>query len=103
MDQRRLWRTAVALAVLYFGFNFLDYGLFFASELIIWVAVYFVMAYMQRYGMRFVENRRANIWLILFGAIGSVGLLFVWEILGNHFRSLSGSMMHWNSSPTCSF
>lgn len=96
MSQRQLWRAALALSVLYLGLNFLDYGLFFVSDLIVWVAVYFVMAYMQRYGMRFADSRSFNLGLILGGGIGYIGGLVIWEILGNTVQPLSGKMLHWD-------
>lgn len=98
MDQCQLLTVTVSLAALYLGINFLHYGLFYVSDLIVWIAVYFMMAYMECYGMSFANNKRSNIWLIVIGVLGYVGLLFVWEVIGHHVAFISGKMLHWDSN-----
>ena len=98
MDKRHLFRISAALFVLYCGFNFLYYGLFFPSDIILWISIYFVMAYLQLYMDDFVNNVKKNIMLLLFGFLGYIGLSFVINILGLNISFFSDKLLYWSTN-----
>ena len=52
MSKIQLFRSASALAILYIFLDFINVDWFFSSPLILWVTIYFVIAYMQKYLMK---------------------------------------------------
>jgi hypothetical protein len=102
MGQKQLFRSTVALTILYIGFNFIKSKLFFGSDLILWIAIYFVIAYMQYYLKDFTDSVKANAYLFIFGLIGVIGLTLLTEFAGVHISALSKQALHWapnNSNP----
>lgn len=97
MDQRRLFRVTAWLTVLYIGFNFIKGGLFFPSMLILWMSVYFLVAYMQRYMKNFIDDRKKNAVLLLVGMAGWIGMILMTEALGLHFSFFSRKIFYWES------
>ena len=102
MDQKQLFRSTVALTILYIGFNFIKSKLFFGSDLLLWIAIYFVIAYMRYYLKEFTDSVKANAYLFIFGLIGVIGLTLLTEFAGVHISALSKQALHWapnNSNP----
>ena len=98
MSQKQLFRSAVALAILYIGFNFIKgvkEGLFFTSDIIIWITIYFIVAYIQYYLNDFANNIKANFGLFAFGLVGIIGLNLLTEFAGLHVPALSQKAAHW--------
>ena len=99
MRQTILFRSSIYLAFLYIGFNFVfGGGMFFTSNLILWITIYFVIAYIQYFCMDFVCNLKANIQLLVFNIICFVGIIALTEFMGLHFTSLSNKMMYWDNN-----
>ena len=98
MSQKQLFRNTAALTILYIGFNFIKGGLFFASGLILWITIYFVIAYMQQYLKNFADNIKANIGVFIVGTIGVIGLTLLTEFVGLHISIISQKAMHWAPS-----
>lgn len=48
LKQENLLKVATILGVLYCGFNYI-HGAFYSSDLIVWIAIYFIMAYIKKY------------------------------------------------------
>lgn len=95
MSKIQLFRSASALAILYIFLDFINIGWFFSTPLILWVTIYFVIAYMQKYLMPFANNIKKNVIMILINAVCCVCLILLTEIGGLHFSFLSDKMMHW--------
>ena len=64
MNQKELLRTTICLFVPYILVGFIKNDLFFSSQLIIWLAIYFLIAYIKFYLKNFQKNIKANIFLI---------------------------------------
>lgn len=94
MSQKALFRTTAALAVLYIFLNFIDTW-FFSSYLILWLAIYFVVAYMQKYLMKYADNLKWNVWFFAANAFCLIALILVTEFAGLHISFLSTAALHW--------
>lgn len=95
MSKRQLLRSASALALLYIFLDFIKGDWFFPSTLILWVTIYFVMAYLQKYLMFFADSIKNNVVFALANAVCFVGLILLTEVGGLHIAFLSEKMMHW--------
>ena len=87
--------------LLYSCFNTVLSGHFFASDLILWVAFYFVIAYVQLYLTDFTESKKHNLLLLFLGIGGLFVLLAVTNFLGLRFSVFQDKLLHWsvNSNP----
>lgn len=101
MSQIELFRATVCLSTLYIFFNSIKGDWFFPSPLILWLTIYFVIAYMQNYLMKFADSLKWNIRLFVINAIFLIGIILLTEIAGLHIPFLSGKVMHWarNNNP----
>lgn len=95
MSKKQLFRSTSALAILYIFVNSILDDWFFSSTLILWVTIYFVIAYMQKYLMGFADNVKKNLIFALVNAVCFIGLILLTEMGGLHISFLSGQMMHW--------
>lgn len=98
MSQSVLLEATSLLLVLYIGFNFIKDGFFFTSAIIIWVAIYFAVAYIKIYLKDFASNVMVNICLLLIALAGHIGLILITNLLGLQIRAFSDKLLHWNSS-----
>ena len=98
MSKRQLLRSASALALLYIFLDFIKGDWFFPSTLILWVTIYFVMAYLQKYLMFFADSIKNNVVFALANAVCFVGLILLTEVGGLHIAFLSEKMMRWGNN-----
>ena len=82
MSKRSLFRISAVMFTLYCGVNFIRDDLFFPSTIILWITLYFVMAYIQLYCTDFCQNMKKNGLLLLLGLAGYVGLMAMTDFLG---------------------
>lgn len=94
MSQTQLFRSSFCLTVMYLFLGLIS-GFFFTSRLIVWVAIYFLIAYIQRYDMEFANNKKNNIILFVFNAFCLVGLILVTEIAGLRIDFFEDKMTYW--------
>ena len=101
MSRKVLFRTALALSVLYCGISFLREGTFFASYLIFWVTIYFVIAYVKKYMTEFSASIKMNALLLAVAIIGFLGLLIATDIVALRTSHFHGQMLRWsvNNNP----
>lgn len=95
MSKTQLFRSVAALSVLYIGINFIVGGLFFSSELILWITIYFLMAYIKIYLPDMNSNKKANIILLCIGIIGNIAIVILTNFLGFKTEFLSDGLWHW--------
>lgn len=95
MDQVMLFRATGGLALLYIGFSFINKDFFFPSRLILWVTLYFVVAYMRSYLGDFSDNTAENLVMFGAGAAGFIGMTLATEVLGLHMAFMSEKMLYW--------
>ena len=97
MNQKTLFRVAVALAFLYIFMCNIDVEWFFCTPIVLWVAIYFVIAYMKKYMPTFQNDIKAN-W-ILFGCSTAILLsaILLTNLIGLHIVYFSMNVFHWVS------
>ena len=98
IDQRSLLRCAAALFAIYFGICFAMESLLECNNLLRWIAIYFVMAYLQKYSQKFMDSTKKNVILLLVGLIGFIGIAIMANVLGLKVGALSNKVLHWNSN-----
>ncbi len=100
MSQKVLFRTAFVSFMLYGIVNFIKWGFFFTSSLILWVSIYFVTAYVKQYA-KLNGNKKKNVVLLISGIAGFVLTSAVLNILGLKIPAFDGKMLHTasNSNP----
>ncbi len=98
MDKKSLLRSSIVLFVLYFGFAFIKSDLLQCNDLLRWLAIYFIMAYLQNYLKDFMNNTKQNVILLLVGIAGFIGIAFFANVLGLKVSFLNDKVLHWNSN-----
>lgn len=98
LSKKQLFRLAAALLTMYFGVDFIYRGLFFTSTIILWITVYFAMAYLQLYLPDFADSPRRNAALLLVGLLGYLGIAFAANALGLRFSSFRDQMLYWQTN-----
>ena len=106
MSQRQLFRTAFGGVLLYiilpFSTRITNYmfnasASFFSSELVFWIVLYFIIAYIKKYAPNLTGNQKFNLLLIVFGFIGNNGIIFLTNIIGlKYYPSLDTALQIWN-------
>ena len=97
MDQKALLKTTLVLSALYVFANFVLGDVFFATNLVLWIAAYFIMAYMKYYLVDFSNNMKANILMLVLGIAGNIALVCLTNFLGLRFGLLRGNLLKWHS------
>ena len=95
LSKQHLFRISAAMFMLYCVFCFVYERWFFSSFIILWITIYFVLAYIQLYLVDFCNDLRKNFFLLLFSIAGFVGLIVLSEFLGLNISSLRNKMLHW--------
>lgn len=97
LSQKALLRASLVLSVLYLGINFLNFfGDFFASQLILWVTIYFVIAYMKYYLPGLSGSVKCSLVLFGIGFLGTYGLILLTNFLGLHISRFQNDLLRWN-------
>ena len=97
MTQSEMLRTTSALVMLYIILDYVSGAFFFPSSLILWVTIYFAIAYAKKYLGKSMENLRVNILMIMIGLVGNVGIVAMTDIAGTQINFLQNKTMHWHS------
>ena len=102
--QKTLFRLNAAAIILYFiiGFAtcltrylFEEGTTFFSSRLILWTVIYFVIAYLKKYGNERWNDRKFNAALAAIGFIGYFGLVCVMNLIGSRYGRFYDSLQIW--------
>ena len=82
MSQRELLGMALTLLLLYTVVPMVYPGLFFPSNLMMFLTLYVAVGYMKKYMVRFTQNRRANVIIFLLSAVLMNGIVLGFNFLG---------------------
>lgn len=102
MNQRNLLKSAVVLCGMYVLINYVKHGpTFFYTNLMLWVAVYFMIAYMKFYLKDMSSSKKINLILLFVGIFGHFGLVALTNFMELRFGFPSGQLLYWdkNCSP----
>lgn len=95
LDKKSLFRIALVMFFLYCVIGFIREGFFFPSEMILWIAIYFVVAFIQRYMTDFCGDRRKICLLLGTSLAGFIGVIVTTNILGFRFPFFQNRMLYW--------
>lgn len=97
LKQVDLLRAATVMGVLYCGFNYIHTS-FYCSSLILWIAIYFIVAYLKKYMISVCNDLKKNVVFLILGSMGNIFMIFVTNILGQKIAIFSEEMLRWNSN-----
>ena len=69
----------------------------FSNTLIIWITIYFIVAYFKLYGQKFCESKKINITLLLIGILGIIAITAITYFLGTKI-SLIKNNTRWSKA-----
>ena len=93
IEKRKLLLLNIILLIIYFGLCWIQQGILFRTSLIIFVAVYFLTAYIKKYMISFTKNMKQNILIIMVSSILIIVLALLINILGNNIEFLHDKVL----------
>ena len=106
-NQKTLLRTAITLFFLYSIMSvgnqlfrvFVDVDVdLYSSDLIVWITIYFIIAYMKYFLPEMAEDRRLNIRLLIIGFLGVFGVVALINFVGLKISWLSNRLQSWRTA-----
>ena len=98
VNQKEHLRIVLFSSFLWIVAGYFYETLFFASRVILWVTIYFLVAYLKLYCKRATSRRKVGLILILIGASGFIGQVLVANYLGLYISVLKDKVLRWNSN-----
>ena len=95
LSQKQLLLATFVMLFLYCGIDFVLPGLYFPSNLINFIVIYFAVAYIKLYMSRFCNNIRSNILVMLFGIVGWLGLLLLTNFIAVKTGYFKTQLLRW--------
>lgn len=99
LEKKQLFRMTSVLIVLYLGIALIKDGLLFYNYLILWITIYFIMAYMKKYLSNVVNNKKINIIIFIVSSLVNLALILLINILGLKVDLLSNRL--WQFAKNC--
>ena len=96
-QRQHLWIT-LCMLILYFGFNFVHFGLLYGNYLLFWITIYLLLSYLKKYLPDILENKKLNIIIFIVSVVAHIGLLALTNLLGLKFNFISERILHWNTN-----
>ena len=97
-NQKQLLVWASFMAFLYICINFINNGAYMCNNLILWITIYLIMAYIKLYCDKFSKNSKI-MYIILFSSIClHLILIFSTNELGLHYKYFNDKVMKWNTN-----
>ena len=102
-DQKQLLRIVLFSSLLWIVADYFKGDLFFPSVLIVWVVIYFLVAYLKLYCGRIMASRNFGIMLLATGILGYIAQVVVTNYVGLYLiGAFSDKVLRWNSH-SCPF
>lgn len=96
MGQRTHLTAAAVLGGLYCVLGSLKADLYCGNDLTLFIAVYFIICYLRKYGNHFMDSAKVNWILLVIGIAASLGLILLTNFAGLRIHALSGQLLRWN-------
>ena len=100
MNKQQHFRVVFAMVVIYYFWGFVASVVreasFYGNVLVMWMVLYFVIAYMKRYMPKLCCNVKMNILLLAIALLGNYGLIFGTNILKMASGVFADKMQFWN-------
>lgn len=95
LDQEKLFAGNMGLIFVYCGLQVLRPGSMYYSQLIGFVCIYFIVAYVKKYMEQLSHQNKANITILFFSLSGNLALIFITNLLGMHINLFSKQLTRW--------
>ena len=105
LSKRTMLRVTLSMITLYLILSFITLltrnimrigSVFFSSKLIVWIVIYFIIAYFKLYANKAAESIPANIVLVTVGFIGFYGLVILTNTIGLKMELFRNILQIWN-------
>ncbi len=96
MDRNRLLTAALVLSFLYLFTGLISYSFFYESDLMVFITVYFIVAYVKKYMNRSAESIKFNACLFLCGTAGFLVSILLLDLAGLKVGALNDKVLHWD-------
>lgn len=96
LDQEKLLAANMGIIFVYCGLQVLRPGSMFYSQLIGFVCIYFIVAYVKKYMDRLSPRRKTNITILVFSLFGNLVLILITNWLGLHISLFSRQLTRWS-------
>lgn len=105
LNQNQLLVYNSTFFLLYFGINSIKSGSFFVSHLILFVGIYFIVAYVKKYMINLISNKRVNIICFLIGEFLLILSQSTINLLGFYIDPIGSEMFQFanNNNPILLF
>lgn len=99
-EQRQLLSVSLILFIIYVVLNFL-HSFLFPSLLILWLTIYFVVAYLKRYMTKCMDSIKLNLVLLSLAIFGQLFIVSLTNYLGFRIDFFYDKLLHWikNENP----
>lgn len=98
MNQKTLLRTIIIMLFLYvFSAYIFGSSKFFFSEILLWVTIYFAIAYMKYYLVDLSNSIRANLIAFGVGFTGNIAIVLLTNFVGLKFELTGISLLRWSA------
>lgn len=94
LSQKQHLAYSCAFFILYFCLESVKVGLFFASELIYFVGIYFIVAYIKKYNFKLISNIKVNCIFLFAGIILLILLQLSMNFVGFQIGTIGQHMKH---------
>ena len=81
---------------LYCGVVFFENGLLYSSNFVLFIIVYFMVAYMRKYMQGWFDKKKHNVVLLIIGLVGMLGMMLLNNYLGLQESVYRYKLLRWN-------
>lgn len=81
---------------LYCGVVFFKSGLLYSSNLVLFIILYFMMAYMRKYMQDWFNQKKHTVVLLIIGFVGLLVMMLINNYLGLHSAAYRSKLLGWN-------
>ena len=98
INQKQLLIWASFMTFLFIGINFINNGAYFSNNLILWITIYLIMAYIKLYCDKFSKNNKAMYIIFFSSMVLHLILMIATNELGLHHKYFYDKVMKWNTN-----
>ena len=98
INQKQLLVWVSFMSFLFIGINFMNSGAYFSNNLILWITIYLIMAYIKLYCDKFSKNNKAMHIILFSSMVLHLILMIATNELGLHHKYFYDKVMKWNTN-----
>lgn len=98
LSQSNLLKTVIVLNFLYIVINFIYGNLYYSTPPILWVTIYFTVAYIKNYNRNLADNKKIAIAVLILAVACHIGLIIITNTRGLRDPDYANKMLRWNKN-----